>query len=823
MGFDGFLVPDWAKPYVGYAVGMDWPEGDEDGCFRLADLCVATATKVGARAGLDDYLGIGESWDGDALEAFLGHVRLTADPALTQLVEELVDTAVGLNELGVQVQYVKRMIEVSVWFLIFQIGWLLAMAFGPWGGLSFALIGSRVQLARLTIAQLGKRLLINVGLFGVLLAGMDAIVQATQDRRDHLDWEQLMTSAGTGATLGAFLTLFTGLAPARSMWGLMGRSGLAGGASDLFGQLLAGEPLDADRLLKSFTSGVLGGADAQWASWSPGAHHLDDGSGPGGPGSGGSGDGPSASADHTAPTLEPATSKAAPSESATSLSAMSESATSSPATKPSSTTAAHAGQATVHDLSGTGNAQEIIPTKQNSSVDELINKSPDPPAAPKPGQTGPAGAHPADPSAAAREEASPFQILDDTGIPGDGYTPSGLWGRYGAAGVLIQTLDAEGRPRYLLMQQGEMDYLSNAGRWQLPGGALDSLESPTQGAAREISEELGVNQDYLDRLELVGALPIEIEPGWTYTNLAARGEKFTAKLDPYEVSSAKWFTAGELAGMANEGSLHPALAEALPELLSLYDGDAHPSGRTAPSSLADLGLHSATPPPLTGLAAEANGPFTGPLRRSDSGLLYVAPAPHVPLDAPFGARAVEGSFGEAIWADVIGNVSGKEARSITRYAGDHYTEINGLLREFGGLPPERVMRRPGVRLLVADILNLDNVVSRQPVPVSIDVVRGLFGVEIVFSVPVEELPGTVQTDPAFFSTGLQKNPNLEHDAMLRLRVPEGTPAMYAAPFSEYSWEVELLLGRGVSYFVEDVRMQDGIWQIFGWVLPRGAG
>lgn len=29
MSFDGILVPDWAKPYVGWVVGMDWPEGDE--------------------------------------------------------------------------------------------------------------------------------------------------------------------------------------------------------------------------------------------------------------------------------------------------------------------------------------------------------------------------------------------------------------------------------------------------------------------------------------------------------------------------------------------------------------------------------------------------------------------------------------------------------------------------------------------------------------------------------------------------------------------------------------------------------------------------
>lgn len=51
MGFDGFLVPDWAKPYVGYAVGTDWPEGDEDGCFRLADACAAAMHEVLAERG----------------------------------------------------------------------------------------------------------------------------------------------------------------------------------------------------------------------------------------------------------------------------------------------------------------------------------------------------------------------------------------------------------------------------------------------------------------------------------------------------------------------------------------------------------------------------------------------------------------------------------------------------------------------------------------------------------------------------------------------------------------------------------------------------
>ncbi|WP_030906825.1 hypothetical protein [Streptosporangium amethystogenes] len=30
MSFDGFLVPDFAKPYIGWVVGMDWPELELD-------------------------------------------------------------------------------------------------------------------------------------------------------------------------------------------------------------------------------------------------------------------------------------------------------------------------------------------------------------------------------------------------------------------------------------------------------------------------------------------------------------------------------------------------------------------------------------------------------------------------------------------------------------------------------------------------------------------------------------------------------------------------------------------------------------------------
>ncbi|MFI7704584.1 ADP-ribosyltransferase [Nonomuraea sp. NPDC049480] len=947
MGFDGFLVPDWAKPYVGYAVGMDWPEGDEDGCFRLADACAAGARAVGAQAGLAGIVKLesgSEDWDGDALKAFVEYARSVADPALAKLVEELVSAAINFNELGVQVEYTKRMIEVSVWFLIFQVGWLLAMAFGPWGALSFALIGSRVQLTRLVIAQLGKRLLINVGLFGTLLAGMDLAVQASQARRDHLDWEQIMTSAGTGALLGGFLTVFTGLWPARSMWGLMARSGLASGATDLSLQLASGQPLDGERLLKNVTSGILGGADAHWASWAPGVHHIDGpttlngasdrGHGSSGHGYSSSGNGHGSSygdASHSSVTPEfTSLSSAAPTH--TTQHAGPSGAMAEPTFKVGPGTDGTSGQHVTNRLppdtlaqangggtafAGVGSKQDVIPAKLDRSVDSLINRTAtaDAPSASRPGESGlsasakPEGLGPSTLAAQATPFATPqhatgpgaappgpFQILADPGKSGDGYVASGHWGKYGAAGVLIQAIDTSGQPRYLLMQQSQ--YVSNAGKWQLPGGALDSLETPVQGAARELSEELGVDQAYLNTLELSGALPVEAAKGWTYTNLAAKGEMFTPKLDTFETSGAKWFKLDELAAMANNKQLHPALAKALPDLLGLFHqdtrADAAAPAKTA-RALPDHGTTSNAAPihhyPSTGMASRiappvdfsssklppaghlivpgnpdpvpvppkpdhapafpktpdlltpppkpANPPlpFSGltanvakslaadTIHRTDSNLFYTAPAPHVPMDAPFGARLVGTSFGDAIWGPVIKTLPDNEVRAVRHYSDHGFRDINDFLRARGDALPsgwstvKNYYMNPG---LLANIERLNHALSRQPVPETIDVFRAVDLTDDLFTVPMEELPGTVQRDPAFMSTNIGRSAIWSREVILHLRVPEGTPALYVDPISEHGGERELLLGTGRSWFAEDVRLKNGRWHVFGWILPEGS-
>ncbi|GGK50430.1 hypothetical protein Ppa06_09180 [Planomonospora parontospora subsp. parontospora] len=316
MGFDGFLVPDWAKPWVGWVVGTDWPEGDESACFRLADACAAAALKVASGGPLGSGAPVrpGDDWDGEALKAFADHVRRVSGGRQADLVDRLVAAALEFNRVGVQVEYTKRMIEVSVWFLILQIAWLLAAAAGPWGAVSLTLVGARAQIARMTVRQIARRLLLNIGLFGGLMAGLDLGVQASQSRRDSIDWDQVLASAGTGALTGAFLTGLSGglsrlatgglqagltraemsalekllAASSRSMWGLMGQSALANGAATAVSLGLSGD-FDWETVLKGTTAGALGGADAHWAGASPSWRSGDHGGpgdlgGPGGPG-----------------------------------------------------------------------------------------------------------------------------------------------------------------------------------------------------------------------------------------------------------------------------------------------------------------------------------------------------------------------------------------------------------------------------------------------------------------------------------------------------------------------------------------------------------
>ncbi|WP_280234557.1 GntR family transcriptional regulator, partial [Nocardia cyriacigeorgica] len=171
------------------------------------------------------------------------------------------------------------------------------------------------------------------------------------------------------------------------------------------------------------------------------------------------------------------------------------------------------------------------------------------------------------PLGAAGDGVRVFRILADPGESGDVWVAPGVWGRR-AAGILTRNIDDAGIESFLLAQEGT----TGKGKWQLPGGALDSAELPGNGAAREMSEELGVGQDYLDTLVYRGTHVFDGPGVWRYYNLAADApSRIDPVVDGQEILAARWVTRDELLRMANDGELHSALARELPDILAQFD------------------------------------------------------------------------------------------------------------------------------------------------------------------------------------------------------------------------------------------------------------
>lgn len=163
-----------------------------------------------------------------------------------------------------------------------------------------------------------------------------------------------------------------------------------------------------------------------------------------------------------------------------------------------------------------------------------------------------------------------FEALADPGRNGDGYAAPGLWGKYGAAGVMIRHVDKQGTERFLLLQRGP-GVSSRRGMWQLPGGALDSNENAHQGVARETYEELGASRTYLRSLTPVGETVFEHPSGWKYTNIAADApHRFTPDVDGVETSDADWFTRAEIEEMRDYAEIVPALEQNLDAVLAHF-------------------------------------------------------------------------------------------------------------------------------------------------------------------------------------------------------------------------------------------------------------
>ena len=138
---------------------------------------------------------------------------------------------------------------------------------------------------------------------------------------------------------------------------------------------------------------------------------------------------------------------------------------------------------------------------------------------------------------------------------GDGWTRCALghkhWGIFGAAGLLVRHLDADGDERVLLQHRALWSH--HGGTWGVLGGARNSDETAQRTAEREAVEEAGVGSGLY---EVVGE-HVDDHGGWSYTTVVGRAATaFRAPQLTAESLAVEWVRVARM----HDLPLHPGFA-----------------------------------------------------------------------------------------------------------------------------------------------------------------------------------------------------------------------------------------------------------------------
>ncbi|GHE26570.1 hypothetical protein GCM10018781_78830 [Kitasatospora indigofera] len=183
----------------------------------------------------------------------------------------------------------------------------------------------------------------------------------------------------------------------------------------------------------------------------------------------------------------------------------------------------------------------------------------------------------------------------------------------------------------------------------------------------------------------------------------------------------------------------------------------------------------------------------------------------------FGNNREAYQYGSEQWNGTADALSAEEKAAVKDYTfenakeGPNYKEINDALREGGPLSPEVAQHVDAIdRALAAHPLQEDVMVAR-----ATDLGH--------IKMDVADMPGRVFDEKSFSSASLGAPAEAfadAKDAILHLRVPEGTPALWVEKVGAWgAGEREILLGRNLQWratrVVED---EAGKWHVYGEVL-----
>lgn len=115
-----------------------------------------------------------------------------------------------------------------------------------------------------------------------------------------------------------------------------------------------------------------------------------------------------------------------------------------------------------------------------------------------------------------------------------------------------------------MLLQHRAPWSHQGGTWGLPGGALDSHESPEQAAVREANEEAGLSAEAMRvRTALITAQVAALGGGsWSYTTVIADADGLLDTVANRESDELRWVAVDDI----TELPLHPGFAASWPRL-----------------------------------------------------------------------------------------------------------------------------------------------------------------------------------------------------------------------------------------------------------------